>query len=112
MHRAAELLADLRSRGIELETDGARLRWRPAFLVTEPELEVLRTHKAELIALLSGPDSCARCPSCRWPLDSKRRCAKCFDRVCIECGQRTGSYFVLRCVVCCHASEGNPEGEA
>ena len=28
MNEAVDLLADLRSRGVELETDGGRLRWR------------------------------------------------------------------------------------
>jgi hypothetical protein len=60
MSTAAELLADLRSRGIALETDGHRLRWRPAFLVTAPQAEMIRSHRAELIALLCQPDRCER----------------------------------------------------
>jgi hypothetical protein len=108
MNRAAALLADLRSRGIELETDGARLRWRPAFLVTAPLAERIRAERAGLIALLTGPDATARCPSCRWPLDSARRCPKCFDRLCTDCGRPTGSYFIMRCVSCGNALPGEP----
>jgi hypothetical protein len=100
---AAALLADLRSRGIELETDGARLRWRPAFLVSAPLAEQIRFNKAELIALLRAPAAVWMCPRCRWPLDSARRCPKCFDRLCVDCGRATGSYFIMRCVVCGHS---------
>jgi hypothetical protein len=100
MITAAALLADLSSRGIELETDGARLRWRPAFLVTGPQAELIRAHRAGLIELLIGPDCLERCPSCGWPLDSARRCPKCFDRLCEICGRLSGSYFILRCVPC------------
>jgi hypothetical protein len=102
MTAAADLLADLRSRGIELETDGVRLRWRPAFMVTDPMAEQIRTHRTGLIELLTGPDRLERCPACGWPLDSKRRCPKCFDRRCIDCGKLTGSYFILYCVACSH----------
>jgi hypothetical protein len=97
------LLADLRSRGIELATDGTRLRWRPAFMISEAVLQQILSHKDELVALLAGPDSLPQCPACRWPLDSARRCPKCFDRLCVDCGKPTGSYFVLRCVACGHA---------
>ena len=112
MDEATALLANLRSRGIELATDGSRLRFRPSFMVTAPELDALRAHKGEVIALLCGPDRCELCPACRWPLDAKRRCPKCFDRVCIECGNRTGSYFVMTCVPCGHASESRSAEQA
>ena len=107
MTTAADLLADLRSRGIELETDGARLRWRPAFLVTDPLAELIRAHRAELIDLLKTPPNGDGwlCPRCRWPLDSAGRCPKCFDRLCADCGKPTGSYFIMRCVACGHAFE-------
>jgi hypothetical protein len=100
MTAAAALLANLRSRGIELQTDGARLRWRPVFLVNALQAESIRFHKAELINLLTGSDRLERCQSCHWPLDSARRCPKCFDRLCVDCGRPTGSYFLMRCVVC------------
>src|SRR5207248_3322466 len=107
----ANLLAELRSRGIELETDGARIRWRPAFLVSAALAERIRSHRAELIDLLTAPGQSEgwRCPLCRWPLDSARRCPKCFDRLCADCGKPTGSYFVMRCVLCGHAFEDREE---
>jgi hypothetical protein len=103
MKAAEALLADLRSGGIELETDGVRLRWRPAFMVTAPLVERLRSERAALIELLTGPDHLQRCRVCRWVLDSKRRCPKCFDRLCLDCGKLTGSYLIMRCVACGHA---------
>src|SRR5262245_49237354 len=109
MTTPADLLADLRSRGIELETDGARLRWRPASLVTGPLAERIRSHRAGLIGLLTGPDRLQRCPACRWPLDSARRCPQCFDRLCLDCGKPTGSYFIMRCVLCGHVFKVNEE---
>jgi hypothetical protein len=41
-----------------------------------------------------------RCPHCSRSLDARRRCGKCFDRLCVDCGRPTGSYFILRCVAC------------
>jgi hypothetical protein len=103
----AALLADLRSGGIELETDGARIRWRPVFMVNAVLAERIRSQKAELIAVLMRQTSREgqACPRCRWPLDSARRCPKCFDRLCVDCGKPTGSYFIMRCVICGHAFE-------
>ena len=108
MTAAQALLADLRSRGIELESDGSRLRWRPAFLVTAAQEELIRSLRAELVGLLAGPTAWRSdaCPQCGWSLDSARRCSKCCDRLCVDCGRVTGSYFVMRCVACGHACRG------
>ena len=57
----------------------------------------------ELIGLLTTPGDIRRCPACRWPLDSACRCPKCFDRLCVDCGKPTGSYFIMRCGTCGHA---------
>jgi hypothetical protein len=38
-------------------------------------------------------------------LDSARRCPKCFDRLCVDCGKPTASYLIMRCVSCGHACE-------
>lgn len=104
MTAAAALLADLRSQGIELETDGARLRWRPTFMVTVPRAAMIQDQRAGLVELLRGPDRLERCRACQWPLDSARRCPKCFDRLCVGCGRLTGSYLISRCVLCDHAA--------
>ena len=88
--------------------DGTRLLYRPAFMVTAPEANRMRDCKPELIFLLRSPDRLKRCPACRWPLDSKQRCPKCFDRLCVDCGRLTGSYFIMRCVVCGHSFREEP----
>jgi hypothetical protein len=109
MTEAAALLADLYSRGVKLETDGARLRCRPGFMVTAPEAKRIGDCKPELITLLLAPDRLERCPTCRWPLDSARRCPKCFDCLCGDCGRPTGSYLIMRCVVCGHSFQEEPD---
>ncbi|MBM3946420.1 MAG: hypothetical protein FJ315_03330 [SAR202 cluster bacterium] len=55
MKDATELLVLLRSKGIEVQADGNRLRFRPADALTPDELELLRAHKAEIIRLLTTP---------------------------------------------------------
>jgi hypothetical protein len=54
MTAAVELLATLRARGVVVEPRGDRLRVRPASVVAPEELDALRRHKAELLALLTG----------------------------------------------------------
>lgn len=61
MTAAVELLATLRARGVALEPRGDRLRVRPASVVAPEELDALRRHKAELLALLN----CQGLPA--WP---------------------------------------------
>jgi hypothetical protein len=55
MTTAAALVADLRARGVALETRGDKLVIRPTRLVTPEELEELRQRKAEVLALLARP---------------------------------------------------------
>jgi hypothetical protein len=111
MKEALALLANLRSRGIELNTDGARIRWRPAFLVNARLEKQILSYKADLIALLpsSTNGNVQNCPSCRWPLDSAMRCPKCFDRLCVCCGRPTGSYLIMTCVACGHGMGKNED---
>lgn len=49
----AALVADLQARGVTLEPRGDRLRVRPVALVTLAEVEALKRHKAEVLALLA-----------------------------------------------------------
>ena len=93
---APELLAALRSRGVGLETDGRRLRWRPVTLVDADTATAIVSLKAELIALVL-PKSC---PGCGRQTDEKRRCWKCNDRRCEGCGRPTGSAFIANCIRC------------
>jgi hypothetical protein len=54
---AAQLVATLQARGVELVPVGSRLRFRPGEAVTPEEREALRRYKAEVLALLSRPPS-------------------------------------------------------
>lgn len=53
MTAVAALVADLQSRGVTLEPRGDRLRVRPVSRLLPDELELLRRHKAEVLALLA-----------------------------------------------------------
>ncbi len=97
---AAELLARCRGLGIELGigAGGASLLWEadadpPADLLAD-----LAANKADVLALIRGPFG--NCDCCGRPLDDKRRCWHCHDRVCVDCGGWTGSAFIQRCVTC------------
>jgi|SRR5271155_3754172 len=48
----AEIVADFRARGIELDRDGASLVVRPGRKLSETDRRLIREHKAELLALL------------------------------------------------------------
>ena len=50
---ATELLADLDRRGVRLEARGDRLRYAPRSALTPELVERLRSHKTELLAVLS-----------------------------------------------------------
>ena len=52
---AADVLADLTRRGIELRADADRLRFRPVTAMTPELAERVRARKAELLALLAPP---------------------------------------------------------
>src|SRR5262245_6213465 len=94
------LYADLRSRGIDLQTDGIRLRWRPATAVSPGDARRIGVAKSGLIAILRAGTVPIGCPRCKWPLDSAAWCPKCFDRLCEECRGMTGSYFIRLCIPC------------
>jgi hypothetical protein len=49
---AAALVADLQTRGVTLESRGDKLRVRPVSRLSPDELESLRAHKAEVLAVL------------------------------------------------------------
>ena len=97
------LYADLRSRGIDFETDGQRLRWRPTFMVSPRDALLLAHHRPAVIHLLTSGWTAPACPVCRRTLDSAGRCPRCFDRPCVVCGRMTGSYCIQRCVACGYA---------
>lgn len=55
---AADLLAELTGLGIELVAHADRLRYRPRSAVTPELVERLRSHKAELLAILGDTGGC------------------------------------------------------
>ena len=50
--KAAVLVSDLRARGITLVADGNHLRLRPGSALTRADLDVLRSRKADVLAIL------------------------------------------------------------
>jgi hypothetical protein len=116
------LLARLRALGVELQTDGVRLRWRPESAVGPELCNEILANKGTLISLLTapgapvvaghtgasaGPANARVCPSCRRALDDKGRCWCCCDRACLFCGRSTSSAFIETCCSCGHAFNGN-----
>lgn len=57
---ATALLVELTAKGIELRTEGPRLRFRPVAKMTPELLELVKRHKAELLSLVCrGVENCA-----------------------------------------------------
>jgi hypothetical protein len=105
---AAELLARCRALGVELGTGagGDSLLWEahadpPADLLAD-----LAANKAAVLALVRGPHG--NCHQCGRALDDRRRCWRCFDRLC-PCGRLTGSAFLGLCMLC-DVGEGREAG--
>ena len=107
MTAAAELLARCRAAGVQLGvvSGGASLLWEantdpPAGLLAD-----LAANKAAVLELVRGPHG--NCGQCGRALDIKRRCWRCCDRPCADCGRPTGTAFVARCCACGHRFNGN-----
>ena len=64
---AASLLARLGALGVSAKADGGSLRLRPASAIPADMLADLRTHKGDLLALLTrlANDPLAACPDCQ-----------------------------------------------
>jgi hypothetical protein len=67
---AAELVMDLRTRGVRLVADGGTLRCRPKSALSESDLAALKTMKAEVLATIQQPAparpvASLTCHSCR-----------------------------------------------
>ncbi|HQA44934.1 MAG TPA: hypothetical protein PLM77_11130 [Phycisphaerae bacterium] len=58
MSPAAVLMGELAARGIELQAEGGKLRFRPRAAMTPDLAERVKRHKPELLAMLTG-DSCS-----------------------------------------------------
>jgi hypothetical protein len=99
MTTAVDLLARCRALGVELGavSGGTALSWEAAVDPPADLLAALTANKAELLALVRGPHG--NCDQCGRPLDAKRRCWRCHDRLC-ACGRPTGSAFIELCCIC------------
>jgi len=94
---AAELLADLRRRGLSVWAEGSALWVQPRAQIPAELRPAIVAAKSEILALLATERSCQHCHK---PLDAKRCCWKCQDRLC-ACGKHwTGSAFIELCLYC------------
>ena len=104
------LLEDLTDIGVKLWVESTKLKAAPASRIPPEYVHAIRSHKAELMALLGATDTCAwdnriRCASCKhlinerctaWPwrytpiVDTLRRC----------------DLFQSRVVLCSEAEDG------
>ena len=99
-------------RGVELQTDGARLHSPPQEAVGQNLQEAIRANRDALIRLLHvtaglGAVPCRRCAG---SLDGKGRCWRCCDRSCCDCGRPTGtalSHNASLAAAASTATEGN-----
>ena len=64
MTAAAELLSQLKAKGVEVQAFGDRLRLRPAEALDSELLETVRQHKREIIAVLGSERPACGSPSC------------------------------------------------
>ena len=114
---AANVLAALRARGVELTVAAGWLRYRAPVGALDNELRhAAAVHRAELLALVGANkadipglnrDASGNCAQCRRPFDAKGRCWRCCDRACFLCGRPTGSAFIATCCPCGNACNGN-----
>ncbi len=107
MTAAVDLLARCRALGIRLGvgSGGASLLWEAVGDPPADLLADLAANKAVVLTLIRGPHG--NCDRCGGALDAKRRCWRCCDRPCVDCGRPTGSAFIQRCVPCGHRFNGN-----
>ena len=93
---AAEVLVELRGRGVTLEAQGGRLRFSPVGAVPPPLVEELRRNKAALLALVGEPVPVV-CFACHgadfWqgpPIHYRDGSARPAPWVCSRCHPRPG----------------------
>jgi hypothetical protein len=98
---ATDLLRRMESEGYTLVlVASGKVRVRPASQLDNATIDAIKEHKAELVSLLRWRLERDACPTCRRPLDNRRACWKCCDRLCETCGRQTGSAFIAVCLSC------------
>jgi len=86
---AAHVLAEMRRAGVVLIADGDKLRLRAPAAVLTPELrELARTHKTELLGVLSGPVGATAAPVHTAPCSVCGRFRFNAPTVCFWCRQQ------------------------
>jgi hypothetical protein len=105
MNIAVDLLARCRDASVELGVVGSSIVWEADADPPSGLLAELTMHKADVLALLRGPFG--NCDQCGRHLDERRRCWRCCDRPCLQCGRPTGSAFIATCCACGNACNGN-----
>jgi hypothetical protein len=81
----AELLNEVRKRGIVLEAQGDELRYRAPKGTLAPDLvDALKSHKAEILAVLQGQQPTAGKGLCPGP----HKCAGCYSIGVIDGSER------------------------
>jgi hypothetical protein len=112
-NRAAELLTDLRERGLKLRAEGERLLVAPKAALTPEIREALVTHKREILPLLQAQD-----PEVQWRLEAMRlqitptgsirllvaRDIQPAPGTCLSCGDPLVQEPLYRCHPCLEAA--------
>jgi len=94
----ADVLKQAHAAGVELSaTPTGNIRWRCPGGLPDDLRQSLAAHKPELVKLLAGA---MPCPKCNCPMDARRRCWRCCDRICEGCGRMTGTAFISLCLLC------------
>jgi len=70
--KADALLADLRSRGVNVLAIGDRIRFRPADALTDSDRALLIEHKADILALLAGEAALSAPKYANWYMPAPR----------------------------------------
>jgi hypothetical protein len=92
-------LVVLTERGFVVRAVDDHLIVWPVSRLTPADRELIRDHRAELLAALTAPPP-THCPACQRSAD-RGRCWFCHWRVCSVCRQRdTGSAFLSTCLIC------------
>jgi hypothetical protein len=98
-----DVLDQARAAGVELwATQREKILWRCPGGLPDAIRHSLAAHKHGILGLLP---LATQCPLCKRPMDTKRRCWRCCDRLCEECGLLTGSAFIGLCWLCQVARE-------
>jgi hypothetical protein len=102
------IITNLAARDVTLTLDGDNIKVRaPAGALTDADRQLIRSHKADLIAALRTVTR-ASTPT-RLPCSCPAICWPCCNRPCEMCGKPTGSAFIRRCSACGNLPDQSPQ---